>query len=161
MTLDRRAYLSIALGSFLIMLGAAFVMAARWQKTPRPAAPPAAIPETFDPALAAGTGWPAAPVQPAPAPTPPAPSPSAPEKRNIKFSYRDSRPARVEIVGSFNQWTPQPLAKGENHVWSTSVELGAGEYTYNFLVDGRPVRDPNNPRTAPEGRSLLVIPPSR
>ena len=70
-----------------------------------------------------------------------------------------SRPSRVEITGSFNNWTPSPFVKEDNHVWEITLTLVPGEYTYNFLVDGKPIRDPNNPRTAPEGRSLLVVKP--
>jgi 1,4-alpha-glucan branching enzyme len=75
------------------------------------------------------------------------------------FSFRHSKPSRVEIVGSFNNWEPVPLVKGENHTWSVSLSLTPGEYTYNFVADGKVIRDPNNPRTAPEGRSLLVVKP--
>lgn len=170
MTLDRRAALSVCLGSALTLAGSAFMMWSRWQTLAVnvPPAPPPAIPETFDPNLSAGTGWPstpaptapAVPAAPAPAPAPTVPaSPAANQKRNIRFSYRSSRPTKVELVGSFNGWTAAAMAKGDNHVWSVTVPLAPGDHTYNFLVDGKPVRDPNNPRTAPEGRSLLVVKP--
>jgi plastocyanin len=84
-------------------------------------------------------------------------TPAAEPGRKILFTLRDSRPSRVEITGSFNNWTPAPFVKGENHVWEITLTLIPGEYAYNFLVDGKAIRDPNNPRTAPEGRSLRVV----
>ena len=164
--IDKRTALSLCLGSFLVMLGSAFLIWARWEQISKglPPLKRESLPEAFDPTLTAGTGWPAPPAKAAPPPAalakePLPPKPNAP--RNIRFSYRDSRPSRVEIVGSFNGWTPAALVKGDNHVWSITLALPPGEHTYNFLVDGKPVRDPNNPRTAAEGRSLLVVRPAQ
>jgi hypothetical protein len=161
MALDRRASLSLCLGSFLVMLGAAFLMWARWEKVSNglPPLKNASSADTPDSTMTAGTGWPTTPAKTPPAaPAAPAPTP-LPGPRNIRFAYRDSRPSRVDLVGSFNNWTPVPLAKGENFIWSITLPLPPGEHTYNFLIDGKPVRDPNNPRTAAEGRSLLVVLP--
>lgn len=161
MSLDRRALLSLCIASALLAAGSAAIMLWRWNEAVK-AAPPArpALPEPVD----TGTGWPTSSIPspapaPAPAPAPPPPPAAGPRKRNVLFSYRSSRPQKVDLVGSFNDWSPAPMAKGENHTWSITLSLDPGEYTYNFLVDGRPVRDPNNPRTAPEGRSLLVLKP--
>ena len=172
MALDKRTALSLCLGSFFLMLGSGFLLWSRWDKVSRgtPAIKKASLPETFDPAFGVGTGWPAT-TSPAPSVPPASAAPGAPPARpptavsdpgkthNIRFTLRDSRPSKVELVGSFNNWTPEPLSKGNNYVWEIAVPLKPGEYTYNFLVDGRPSRDPNNPRTAPEGRSLLVVKP--
>ncbi len=181
MSLDRRSTLSLCLGSFFIMAGAAFVAWSRWDglSHEQPSIKESALPEAFNPALNArtGTGWPAAtPAEKTPetppatatptaapgtpaSPPPPAALPSPATKRNIRFTYPNSKPLKVEIVGSFNNWTPAPMTKGENHLWETTVSLAPGEYTYNFIVNGKVVRDPNNPRTAPEGRSLLLVKP--
>ncbi len=165
MALDKRSALTICLGSFFLMLGSGILLWSRWDKLSHgaPAVKKVSLPETFDPAFGVGTGWPAAASPAAPA-TPgrppvrsPAPSPDPGATRNIRFTFRDSRPAKVELVGNFNNWTPEAMTKGDNFVWDVSVPLKPGEYTYNFLVDGKPSRDPNNPRTAPEGRSLLVV----
>jgi hypothetical protein len=168
MTLDRRAHLSICLAGFFVMAGSGLILWSRWSKA-------AAVPSTPpppDPVVTAGTGWPAhtpaaaepaapaAAAAPAPATSAPAaPAPAAATKRNILFSYRNSKPLKVELVGGFNNWTPAPLTKGQNQTWEISVSLEPGEYAYNFIVDGKVTRDPNNPRTAPEGRSLLVVRP--
>jgi hypothetical protein len=184
MSLDRRSILSLCLGSLFIMAGAAFIGWSRWDKLSHglpPLKEKGALPDTFDPSLnAGGTGWPApgpkheeahaaaplasttpAPSTPAPevAPVAPPTPPAAAAKRNILFSYRNSKASKVAIVGSFNNWTPAPMTSADKREWSLSVSLDPGEYTYNFLVDGKPVRDPNNAHTAPEGRSLLVVTP--
>jgi len=169
MALDRRATLSICLGSFFLMLGSGFLLWSRWEKLSHGTTPVKKVnlPETFDPAPGVGTGWPtpavpsnpATPAAPPARPPAPAPSPDSGKTRNIRFTLRDSRPTKVELIGNFDNWTPEPMAKGDNYIWEISVPLKPGEYTYNFLVDGKPSRDPNNPRTAPEGRSLLVVKP--
>jgi hypothetical protein len=172
---NKRTLLTLCLGSLFLMAGAGFIAWGRWEQAksrlPEVNAG-SSLPDTFNDIHAAGTGWPGStpggnpPLSSSsPAPVPaasPAGAPSAPPgKRNIRFSYRNSRPLKVEVIGSFNNWSPLPMVKGENHTWEASASLEAGEYTYNFIVDGKVVRDPNNPRTAPEGRSLLVVQPLR
>lgn len=100
------------------------------------------------------------PAVAAPAASEPSPAVSAADAgtRRILFTYRNSKPRRVEIIGAFNNWTPEPLRRGANHVWSISIPLAPGDYTYAYLVDGNVVRDPNNARTS-EGRSLLTVKP--
>ena len=85
------------------------------------------------------------------------------DKRNIKFLYRNSKAKKVEIIGDFNDWIPQPLAKGDKHSWSATIAIAPGEYAYDFVVNGKPVRDPNNATTLNTGRgftsSLLKVKP--
>lgn len=149
---DRRALLSLLLADLFVMAGAVFVLADRYQLMKGRAAgvtPPVSAEAPAD-----------APAEPQ-APAAPARAASAAAKgvRHILFSYRNSKPARVEVVGSFNGWEPLALKKGKNHTWTVSVPLEPGDHTYNYLVDGKAIRDPNNPRTAPEGRSLLTVKP--
>lgn len=84
-----------------------------------------------------------------------------PYKRKILFQYRDSIPKRVSIIGDFNQWSPQLMKKGEGHLWSIALELEPGTYAYNFVIDGRVIRDPNNKKTKQANQkipsSLLVV----
>jgi len=54
---------------------------------------------------------------------------------------------KVEIIGSFNNWIPQPLVKSEKHMWKISLALSPGEYAYNFIADGKPIKDPFNQKT--------------
>lgn len=52
----------------------------------------------------------------------------------------------VSIAGSFNDWTPQAMAKGMDGLWRITVQLVQGTYQYRFLVDGEWREDPKNPR---------------
>lgn len=89
----------------------------------------------------------------------------AEEKRNIAFNYRGSQAKKVEIIGDFNGWIPQPLIKNSEHKWTINLQIPPGDYAYNLVVDGKPVRDPNNARKCNVGRGfvnsyLRVRPPS-
>lgn len=85
------------------------------------------------------------------------------KNRNIRFTYRHSAAKRVEIIGEFNGWIPKLLTKGEKHTWKIDLSIEPGEYAYNFVVDGRPIRDPNNPNITNVGRgfenSKLIVKP--
>ena len=74
--------------------------------------------------------------------------------RNIGFTYKNSKVKKVEIIGNFNNWIPQLLNKTENNAWKISVSLPPGDYAYNFVVDGRPVRDPYNLKVCNAGRGF-------
>lgn len=74
--------------------------------------------------------------------------------RHIGFAYRNSKVKKVEIIGDFNDWNPAPMKKGANHTWAISVDIVPGDYAYNFVVDGKPVRDPNNPKVCNVGRGF-------
>ncbi|MFH1367760.1 MAG: glycogen-binding domain-containing protein [Elusimicrobiota bacterium] len=74
--------------------------------------------------------------------------------RNIGFTFRNSKVKKVAIIGSFNNWIPQALVKGENHTWKINLSLPPGEYAYNFVADGRPLKDPNNTKVCNAGRGF-------
>ena len=69
----------------------------------------------------------------------------------------------MALTGEFSDWKPLEMTKDEKHIWSISVELKPGEYLYGYLVDGRFINDPNNPRikTGTDGRknSLITVKP--
>lgn len=81
--------------------------------------------------------------------------------RNIGFQFRHSKARKVEVVGDFNGWVPKPMVKGKDYRWTVTLAIPAGEYAYNFVVDGKPIRDPNNPKICDVGRgfpnSLLKV----
>jgi hypothetical protein len=85
------------------------------------------------------------------------PAPSA--IRRIRFTYRNSKPKEVAIVGSFNNWQPLAMDRGENHLWTATVALAPGEYSYSYLVDGKAIPDPNSRRRDELGRSVVVVEP--
>lgn len=78
------------------------------------------------------------------------------EGRNIALSQSglipvvfalDTPDARsVQVMGSFNNWVPQPCSlhrdKGSNR-WVLTLRLQPGRYEYAFLVDGKHVPDPD------------------
>lgn len=82
-------------------------------------------------------------------------------RRKIMFTYRNSRPRQVSVLGEFNDWNIVQMKKGKNHTWSAVVHIKPGEYLYCYDVDGRLIPDPNNPnlRVLPgnEKRSLLTV----
>lgn len=161
MNRDKRVYLSILIADLFVMAGAFFVLQDRWRLAHLLNVSPAGAP-SFSPQA------PAEPEEARPSQEQPrsnassalrAPRSAAEAPRHILFAYRHSKPTRVELIGSFNGWKPRPMKKGADHVWSLNVPLSPGDYTYNFVVDGRVIRDPNNRRTAAEGRSLLTVKP--
>ncbi|MBK9731019.1 MAG: glycogen-binding domain-containing protein [Chitinophagaceae bacterium] len=70
----------------------------------------------------------------------------------------------VFVSGSFNNWLKPgyPMQKKDG-VWSNSVFLPAGKYTYKFVVDGNWIIDPDNPlydeNEYGTGNSVLWIEP--
>jgi hypothetical protein len=81
--------------------------------------------------------------------------------RNIGFSYRSSKARKIDVIGDFNGWIPNPMARGNDFKWSVSILIAPGEYAYNFVVDGKPIRDPYNMKSCDVGRgfpnSLLKV----
>lgn len=88
-------------------------------------------------------------------PSLPAPEGESPSRRT--FVFHNPNATSVQLVGDFNQWTPQDFQKGATGRWKLSVVLAPGDYAYNFIVDGKVVRDPNQRRTDAKGRSLLTV----
>ena len=81
--------------------------------------------------------------------------------RNILFQYRNSKPLNVSIVGDFNNWIPQKMTKEKNHTWKIVFKLEHGEYNYQFVVDGKWIKDSYNPNSKPDGyggeNSVLIV----
>lgn len=82
--------------------------------------------------------------------------------KQVTFTLKGYPEAKsVSLAGSFNFWawrsTPMSRA-GEK--WTVTVELEPGRHTYKFVVDGKWIIDPDNPRTEIEGpntNSLRVV----
>jgi hypothetical protein len=81
---------------------------------------------------------------------------------NILFQYKNRSARKVEILGDFNQWKPEPMYMDQAHVWITVRDLPAGTYHYAFLINGRrEIRDPWNTSFDPSSRggvSTFVVP---
>jgi len=72
--------------------------------------------------------------------------------------------SEVFVAGSFNNWNPRELklAKKDGQ-WQMPYVLGAGVYTYKFIVDGKWIIDPFATLTegeAPYDNSVLIIKPN-
>ncbi len=79
-------------------------------------------------------------------------SPHLVEEGRVLFRYQDPQASTVYVVGEFNNWTPNQEARLEpkgQGLFETRIDLEPGIYQYRFIVDGRWVEDPDNPRTAP------------
>jgi hypothetical protein len=73
--------------------------------------------------------------------------------------YPDAR--EVTVAGTFNFWATRahPLAR-KGDAWVGEVELEPGPHAYKFVVDGRWIADPANPRKeagSEHGNSLLIV----
>jgi hypothetical protein len=59
---------------------------------------------------------------------------------------------KVILAGSFNNWsTSELLMLKTDKGWELPYNLGAGNYEYKFIVDGRWITDPANPVTSGTG----------
>ncbi|MBL0350569.1 MAG: glycogen-binding domain-containing protein [Elusimicrobia bacterium] len=84
------------------------------------------------------------------------PAPTA----RVAFRYRNSVAKKVFLTGTFNNWTPAAFRKSASGLWTLAVDVVPGDHAYNFLVDGKTVRDPNQRRSDEKGRSLLRVAPA-
>ena len=67
----------------------------------------------------------------------------------VKFAIHCPEARYVYIVGDFNDWTLDDkslLDRGGNGGWQKSFTLKPGKYKYKFVVDGRWIHDPDNPK---------------
>ncbi len=62
----------------------------------------------------------------------------------------------VALAGDFNNWNPAPMRRMPDGGWSASLELHHGYHQYVFLVDDKPVLDPNASGRACNERNELV-----
>ena len=71
---------------------------------------------------------------------------------SVTFNYGDNSATAVAVAGTFNNWTPEAMTKGEDGVWTITInDLAAGDYQYKFVVNGDTwVLDPMNGNIATE-----------
>ncbi|HKC39220.1 MAG TPA: alpha/beta fold hydrolase [Gemmatimonadales bacterium] len=72
---------------------------------------------------------------------------------NTEFTLRGHAEARVVMLaGSFNGWDSQHTLCGKEITrWVCRVDLPAGHYLYQFVVDEAWINDPDNPRLEDSG----------
>ncbi len=71
-----------------------------------------------------------------------------PQEQTVTVTMRLHAPQahRVAVAGSFNKWDDDShmLTKQQDGVWTISIPLQPGEYSYMFIVDGKAwVTDPD------------------
>lgn len=129
-------------------------------KPPLPS-PPAAAAEPEGPApVQAPAPEPAKTPEPAKAKAPePAKAKAEPapvKAKRVLFKYKDRKAKKVSIEGSFTKWAPKPMHRHDGE-WRYAVYLLPGaEYPYRFVVDGKTITDPANPRQK-WGKSLRPV----
>lgn len=66
----------------------------------------------------------------------------------VTFTYQAPDAGQVFLAGDFNGWNASdlPLARGEDGLWTVTVDLKPGSHEYKFIVDGAWVEDPSNPQ---------------
>ena len=87
---------------------------------------------------------------------------------SVTFRFRADYATYVKLSGS---WMPNPygdsidMFRGANNVWSVKLPLPSPEiYTYNFIVDGVSVNDPQNILVQRDGTrflNMLLVPGER
>jgi hypothetical protein len=66
--------------------------------------------------------------------------------RDQEFHFDKPDAQSVALVGEFNQWHAQAMAKESDGSWTIKIPLAPGTYAYKFLVNGTDwVFDPKNP----------------
>lgn len=70
--------------------------------------------------------------------------------------------SKIIVSGSFNNWREDELLMNKtSNGWELPYTLGAGNYEYKFIVDGKWISDPGNSMSsASSGNSYLIIEPN-
>jgi 1,4-alpha-glucan branching enzyme len=76
--------------------------------------------------------------------------------RPINFYCAAPGATLVQIAGDFNHWHPLAMRQREDGWWFIQVLLGHGHHEYHFIVDGRPVLDPQASGTTRDQRNEPV-----
>ncbi|WP_081943526.1 type I pullulanase [Caloranaerobacter azorensis] len=89
------------------------------------------------------------------------------EKNEVTFIYKgDDNTKDVRVAGAFNNWAADGdnailLDKGENNIWTKTLDIPTGVYGYKFIVDGNWILDPLNDKKIAGGYgddSKLIVP---
>ncbi len=79
----------------------------------------------------------------------------------VLFSLVAPAANEVELVGSFNNWDREhgiSLARSNNGVWHTTIDLEPGRHLYKFVIDEMWVPDPaNENRDAPNEDCVVEV----
>lgn len=80
------------------------------------------------------------------------PEPQGEKQHLVKFVYMDPNARSVGVIGDFNNWQQTPLQRQAGGLWTLTVPVTAGEYNYQFVIDGKKfVTDPAAPEESDDG----------
>ena len=82
------------------------------------------------------------------------PSSSSGESREVTFTIDNPDASEISLIGEFNNWSPEsaPMKLSGSGMWSVTVLLPPGTYSYKFLVDRKQkLPDPAATGTEPDG----------
>lgn len=83
-----------------------------------------------------------------------APLPASSEPREVTFTIDHPDASEVSLIGEFNNWSPgtTPMKLTGSGMWSVTVALPPGTYSYKFLIDRKQkLPDPDAAGTEPDG----------
>lgn len=88
--------------------------------------------------------------------------PGHPSVGNVMFQYKSSWVQRVDVIGDFNDWTPERMIRDRSGMWLLVKDLPAGRFKYNYVIDGKKeIKDPWNKNIDPDSRahgsSVVVV----
>ena len=68
------------------------------------------------------------------------------EKNYYRFIFKSYQAKTVYLVGNFNHWNAYslPMTNKGDGIWEIKLKLPPGKYYYNFVVDGKWMKDPLN-----------------
>ncbi len=76
------------------------------------------------------------------------------EAREVTFTLNNPDASEISLIGEFNNWSPDsaPMKLSGSGMWSVTVLLPPGTYSYKFLVDRKQkLPDPAATGTEPDG----------
>ncbi len=63
----------------------------------------------------------------------------------IQFDANGKKYSKVQIAGDINGWNPKATnLTNNNDIWQTELSLNPGKYSYQIVLDGKWMLDPNN-----------------
>ncbi len=63
----------------------------------------------------------------------------------IRFDDKGKKYSKVQIAGDINGWNPNATnLTYKNDIWQTELSLNPGKYSYQIVLDGKWMIDPNN-----------------
>merc|ERR1711971_1241001 len=54
----------------------------------------------------------------------------------VSWPESSPTPSLVELAGSFSNWSPLPMTRGDEGTWTAVPELASGRHEYKIIVDG-------------------------